>query len=344
MNEYIIDFGLRFYSSGPPQSISIFSLSREWNALRKIHNTGDFNKQLIPLRLLVKGGFDVPDALQIAIRTLVAVVVLFTITKLLGKRQVSQLSLFEYITGITLGNLVAYISMDLQTEWYLGVVALSVWSLVSLGIEFLQMKSKKMRDFLDSKARVLIKDGKVLEDNLKKERLTTDELMEQLRKKMAFRVADVEFAVMESSGDINVLLTRENQPITARHLGIKVGPEQEPHAVVMDGKIMDEPLATMGLSREWLNKEMEKLGVTVENIYLGQVDTYGQFYVDLYDDKIKVPVPQEKALLFSTLKKCEADLMLFGLTTRSKDAKEMYERCAAEMVGIIEELRPVLQR
>jgi len=286
----------------------------------------------------------VPDGLQIAIRTLLAVVVLFTITKVLGKRQVSQLSMFEYITGITLGNLVAYVSMDLQTTWYLGVIALSVWCLVSLGIEFLQLKSKKMREFLDGKARVLIKDGKVLEDNLKKEKLTTDELMEQLRKKMAFRIADVEFAIMEPSGDINVLLTRENQPITARHLGIKVGPEQEPQAVIMDGKIMDEPLATMGLSREWLNNELEKIGVTVENVYLGQVDTYGQFYVDLFDDQIKVPVPQEKASLFATLKKCEADLMLFGLTTRNKKAKEMYDRCAAQMVEIIEDLRPVLQR
>ncbi len=282
--------------------------------------------------------------MQIAVRTLVAVIVLFTITKILGKRQVSQLSLFEYITGITLGNLVAYVSMDLQTKWYLGVVALTVWSLVSLGIGFLQLKSKKMRDFLDSKATVLIKDGKVLEDNLKKERLTTDELMEQLRKKMAFRVADVEFAIMESSGDINVLLTRENQPITAKHLGIKVGPEQEPQAVIMDGKIMDEPLATLGLSRQWLNTELEKIGVALENVFLGQVDTYGQLYVDLFDDQIKVPFPQEKASLFVTLKKCEADLMLFGMTTRNKKAKDMYEQCVIQMGEIISEVRPVLYR
>ena len=77
----------------------------------------------------------------------------------------------------------------------------------------MQLKSKKMRDFIDSKGTVLIRDGKVLEDNLKKERLTTDELMEQLRKRSVFKVADVEFAIMEPSGEINVLLNRENQPL-----------------------------------------------------------------------------------------------------------------------------------
>jgi uncharacterized membrane protein YcaP (DUF421 family) len=286
----------------------------------------------------------VPEWYEIVYRTLLAVVALFIFTKLLGKRQVSQMSMFEYITGITIGNLIGYISLDTDMKWYMGLIAIFVWVLVSLGIEFLQIKSKKARDFIDSRGRVLIKDGKVLEGNLKKERITTDELMEQLRKKNAFKVADVEFAIMEPSGDINVLLTRENQPLTPKHLGIKVAPEQEPQIVIMDGKIMDEPLATIGLSRQWLNTELEKLGVAIENVFLGQVDSYGQLDVDLYDDKIKVPVPQEKAALFAILKKCEADLMLFGLTTKNKRAKEMYEYCANQMSEILDELKPLLHR
>lgn len=285
-----------------------------------------------------------PVGFEVVTRTLLCAVVLFVITKLLGKRQVSQLSMFEYITGITIGSLAADISLDLEAAWYEGFIAVAVWAFVSLGIEFLQIKSKKARDFFVGKGRVLIKDGKVLEDSLKKERLSTDELIEQLRKKMAFNLADVEFAVMEPSGDINVLLTRENQPLTPKHLGIKVGPEQEPQTVIMDGKIMDEPLATIGLSRAWLNTELEKLGVTIENVFLGQVDTYGQLFVDLYDDQIKVPVPQKKAALFATLKKCEADLMLFGLTTRNKKAQSIYEQCAKQMSDIVADLTPVLHR
>ncbi|TMV50011.1 DUF421 domain-containing protein [Paenibacillus mesophilus] len=285
-----------------------------------------------------------PDWLLVALRTLMAIVILFGMTKLLGKRQVSQLSLFEYITGITIGSLAGYISLDSEVNWYLGLVALSVWVLVSLGIEFLQMKSKRARDFIDSKATVLIKDGKILEDNLKKERLTTDELMEQLRRKNVFQAANVEFAIMEPSGDINVLLTKENQPLTPFHLGIKVGPEQEPQIVIMDGKVMDEPLATLGLNRQWLNTELEKIGVAIENVFLGQVDSYGQLYVDVFDDQLKMPKPQKKASLLATLKKCEADLEMFGLSTDEEKAKKLYERCAKELELVIAEVKPLLIR
>ncbi|WP_028610018.1 DUF421 domain-containing protein [Paenibacillus harenae] len=285
-----------------------------------------------------------PDWLLIGLRTLLAIAILFLMTKILGKRQVSELSFFEYITGITIGSLAAYISLDLDARWYLGIVSLSVWVAVSLGIEFLQLKSKKARDFIDSKATVLIKDGKIMEDNLKKERISTDELMEKLRKKNVFQAANVEFALMEPSGDINVLLTKENQPLTPKHLGIKVAPEQEPQAVIMDGKIIDEPLATIGLSREWLDTELETIGVAIENVFLGQVDSYGQLYVDLYDDQIIVPKPQKKASLLATLKKCEADLEMFSLSTKAPEAKKMYGECAKELERVIEEIKPLLIR
>ncbi|WP_410511678.1 DUF421 domain-containing protein [Paenibacillus sp. BR2-3] len=285
-----------------------------------------------------------PEWIEVALRTLLAVAVLFVMTKLLGKRQVSQLSMFEYITGITIGSLTAYVSLDLQSTWYLGLVSMIVWVGVSLGMEFLQLKSKTARNILDSNATVLIKDGKILEDNLKKERLTTDELMEQLRTKDVFRVADVEFALIEPSGNVNVLLTKENQPLTPKHLGIKVAPEQEPQTVIMDGEIMDEPLATIGLSRQWLNTELEKLGVAIENVFLGQVDSYGQLYVDLFDDQIKVPQPQKKAALLATLKKCEADLEMFGLSTKEQKTKQMYKQCSVALEKVINEVKPLLIR
>ena len=283
-----------------------------------------------------------PQWLEIVARTLITVIVLFVMTKILGKRQVSQLSMFEYITGITIGSLAAYISLDLDANWYLGIIAMGVWVGVSLGIEYLQLKSKTARDITDGKGRIMIKGGKILEDNLKKERVSADELMEQLRKKNVFQVADVEFAIMEPSGDVNVLLKRENQPITPKHLGIKVGSEQEAQAVIQDGVPMDEPLAIRGYNREWLNTELEKMGVAIENVYLGQVDSYGQLYVDLFDDKLQVPEPQKKATLYATLKKCEADLELFSLSTKEPYAKKMYEQCSKDLLQVIKEVRPIL--
>jgi uncharacterized membrane protein YcaP (DUF421 family) len=276
-------------------------------------------------------------------RSLLAVAVLLVMAKLIGKRQITQLSIFEFIAGIAIGNLVAYVSLNASVYWYLGLLSLIVWAGAWVGLQYLSMKSKIVRDAVDGKGTIFIKEGKLLEDNLKKEKLTLDDLLGQLRKKNVFRVADVEFAVMESSGDINVLLKREHQPLTPNHLGIKVGPEQEPQTVIMDGKIMDEPLSTIGLNRRWLFTELEKMGLAAENIFLGQVDTYGQLYVDVFDDKLKVPSPQSKAALLATLKKCEADLEMFALSTKAEEAKAMYTGCSGTMEQIINDLKPILK-
>ncbi|MGG3282030.1 DUF421 domain-containing protein [Paenibacillus solani] len=283
-----------------------------------------------------------PQWLEIVLRTLCAVVVLFFMTKLLGKRQVSQLSFFEYLTGITIGSLVAYISLDLEANWYLGLIALAVWVACSLLIEFLQLKSKKVRDFIDFKATVLIKDGKILEDNLKKERLTSDELMEQLRKKSVFQVADVEFAIMESSGEINILQTRESLPLTPKDLGVQVASEKVAQVVVMDGQVMDEPLRVMGFNQGWLTEELDKQGAKLQDVYLAQVDTYGQLTIDLYDDQIQTPQNEERKLLYANLKKCQADLELFSLSTKSKQAKEMYEQSSKQIEKILATVKTIL--
>jgi uncharacterized membrane protein YcaP (DUF421 family) len=235
-------------------------------------------------------------------------------------------------------------STDIEANYVHGIVALVTWFLFAYILELVTLKSLTLRHWFEGRGTVLIKDGKVLEDNLKKERFTGDELMESLRNKNIFRVADVEFAVLESNGDMSVLLKKENQPLTPKHLGIKVSPEQEPQTVINDGEIMDEALATMGLSRDWLKTEMDKLAIPVENVFLGQVDASGELFLDLFDDQLKLPQPQNKAMLMATLKKCEADLELFVLATQNKKAQKMYARCAAEMKKMVYELTPLLKR
>lgn len=285
---------------------------------------------------------NMPSWIEISLRTLAAIAIMFLLAKVLGKRQISQLSFFEYVTGITIGSIAADISIDLEGSWFEGIIALIVWALVAAGIEFMQLKSKKVRDLVDGKATVLVKDGKVLEDNLKKERITVDEFMQQLRKRNVFNIADVEFAIIEPSGDINVLLTQENLPLTPKSLGIKVPKEREPQLVISDGQILDEALATRGFSRQWLHTELNKIGVTVENVVAGQVDSYGELFVDLYDDQIQVPPPQERASLLAMLKKCEADIELFGLSTKDEEGQKMYEQCSKQLQKVITNVKPYL--
>ena len=182
-----------------------------------------------------------------------------------------------------------------------------------------------------------------MEDNLKKERYTTDELLALLRKKDVYQVSDVEFAVLEATGDLSVMLKKENQPLTPKDINLTVPSIKEPQTVIMDGEIMDEPLATIGRSRAWLHTELEKLGVTIENVFLGQVNSYGELTVDLFDDQLQVALPQERPLILSTLKKCQADLELFALGTESKVAKQMYSTNSEKLQEAIDKVMPILK-
>lgn len=281
--------------------------------------------------------------IEVLLRTLGMLVLLFFAAKISGQKQVAQLSYFDYISRITLGGIAAIMVVDLSVNFLYGVLAIIVWIAITYALDFIALKSKIFRDFIEGKGIVLIKDGKIMEENLKKEQFTTDMLLKQLRSKNTFKFADVEFAVLEPTGEVNILLKRNLQPITLKDLDVKIPNEKEPQTVIMDGKILNEPLATLGLSQAWLMTQLEKQGVAIENVFLAQVDSYGQVTVDLYDDKIQVPQPTELPLLLSSIKKCQADLELFALETENKDAKQMYMKNAEKVKDIIQKVTPILQ-
>lgn len=284
-----------------------------------------------------------PEWVEIVIRSFSLFFGLFILTKLLGKKQVSNLSFFEFIVGITAGSLIASLSLTSNIGVGSGIISLLIWLLLPFLMSIIAIYSKSIRDFFYGNATVFIKDGKIMEDNLKKEKVNTDQLLSQLRTKNVFNLADVEFAVMEPGGDINVLLKKDNQPMTPKDFGMNLAPTKEPQTVIMDGVIMDEPLATMGLSRGWLKEQLDIDGLALENIFLAQVDQHGQLNVDVYDDKIQVPQPTQKPLLLASLKKCQADLELFALGTDSKQAKAMYQKNAKRMNEILEKSKQYLQ-
>lgn len=284
-----------------------------------------------------------PGWLEIIIRSLSLLVTLFLITKILGKKQMSQLDIFQYITGIVIGSIVATHVTDAGTEFQYAFIALLVWFLVPLGVEYLGLKSKRFRDFTQGKSTVLIQNGKVMEDNLKKARFTVDDLLEELRGNKIFKAADVEFAVLEPTGKINVLPKKEHQPVTAKVLGLSVASDKEPNTIILDGEVMPEPLANASLNINWLETELDKMGVSIENVFLGQVDSDGQLTVDLYDDKIAVPSPSEKPLLLANMKKCQADMELFALSTQNQQSKDLYEENSKKMTKAIEMITPYLK-
>jgi len=285
---------------------------------------------------------NLPEWLNIVIRSFSLLIVLFILTKILGKKQISQLSLFEYVVGITIGNIAAQTSTGVKDNFFYGVCSLLVWTIIPLIISVITIKNKKLRELFGGKSTIVIKDGKIQEDNLNKEKYSVDNLMELLRKKNAFNIADVEFAVLEPSGDLSVLMKKESQPLTPKDIQLKVPSEKEPQTVIVEGKILDEPLGLTGYNRAWLEAELQKLNVALDNIVVGQIDSYGKLTVDIFDDKIQIPKSQERALLLATLKKCQADMELFTLATESKEAQQMYKKNSERIASMIQRVEFLL--
>lgn len=283
------------------------------------------------------------ETADIIIRSIIFIVALIVMTKLLGKKQISEVSFFEYISGITIGSIAGEVIMGLDSNIGHGLLAIAIFTLITYVVGVLSLKSKNFRDLIEGKATIFIKDGKILEDSLKKEKYTLDEFGTLLRQKGVFNVADVEFAVLEPTGDLSVLLKKEHQPLTPKDINLKVPEEKEPQTVIMDGNILNDSLTEAGKSRKWLNLELDKLGVTLENVFHAQINSFGELTIDTFDDQLQIPTPQERPLLMAMMKKTQADLELFALETESKTVKTMYNKNAAKLQEVIEKLSPYLK-
>ena len=284
-----------------------------------------------------------PDWLHIILRSFVYVFILFFLIKALGKKRLNQLSIFDYISAFVLGSLIAISILDIKVPFITSITAILIWFLVPFLADLLALKSKAIRNLVQGKSTVIIKEGKVLEDNLKRERLASDDLLYHLREHNIFRVADVEFALLEPTGKFNVLPKTEHQPMTKQDIQTSWPQQSDIHTIIMDGEILLEPLGELGRNPAWLQVELEKMNVLPENVFLGQVDDDGQLTIDLYDDKLTVPSPTEKPLLLATLKKAQADLQLFELATENQQSKQLYQNNAEKMEQVIQLLEPYMK-
>ena len=262
----------------------------------------------------------------------------------MGKRNIIRTTPFRFVSYIVIAVITALMSVHIITDFAYGLIALGVWVLFPIALEFLSIKSKWIHDVVNGKETVLIKHGKIMEDNLLQTRLTAEELLRELRMKNAFSLADVEFAVMEDTGDINVLLKSNKSPVSSYNLGIKVSPQAEPQTVILDGTMLNESLFSLGLNREWLGIQLETAGVSIDNVFIGQVDSSGDLYLDLFDDSIQVPQPKVKEMAYANFESSQADLMNFALETQDEDAKQMYSENAKELQQLLEKLKPYLLR
>ncbi|MCK0472180.1 DUF421 domain-containing protein [Halalkalibacter sp. APA_J-10(15)] len=281
-----------------------------------------------------------PGWLEVILRSAIGFIIVITIGRLFVRKPIGEASIIEFSFILIISLIVAMGSFHLSIPFGWALISLVVWCVGMISISYLSEVSKKVRTLFYGKGVPIVKDGKILEDNMKKQHINTDELLRKLRSKNVFQFTDVEFAVLEGNGELNVLLKKDTQPLTAKILNQNVPAIKEPETVIMDGEILDEPLATRGLSREWLQTELEKMNALVENVVLAQIDEYGQLTIDLFDDQLTVPKPTELPLLEASIKQVQADLELFSLDTEQPQVKKQYRWCAEQMHAVYQMVSP----
>lgn len=226
-----------------------------------------------------------PEIVIILIRSVVAFAVLLVLTRIMGKRQISQMTFFDYVVGITIGSIAATVSADQNVKLIDGLAATVVWGGFTVLIGFFTLKSYRFRKAVQGEPTILVQNGRVLEANLKKARIDATELMENLRENQVFRLADVEFAVLETNGKLSVMKKADQEPVTRSDLGISA-PSGESRIVILDGNVMRRTLESLGYSEQWLRDKIREQGARrFKDVFLAQVDAVGNVYVDLYKDK-----------------------------------------------------------
>ncbi|HBW33888.1 DUF421 domain-containing protein [Desulfosporosinus sp. BICA1-9] len=281
------------------------------------------------------------EPVYLIIRSLVLFFLVWFSVRLIGKRSISKVKPFNLMSYIVLAIVTTLMSLNL-IALVPGFIVLLTWLVLPLALDLLAIKSEVIHQLINGKENVLIKHGKIMEENLLQVRMTGEDLLAELRSKNIFNLTDVEFAVMETNGEINAYLKSDQKPVTAHDLGQKVAPQAEPQTVIMDGNILNEPLFSLGLNQEWLKVELEKMGVAQENVFLGQVDSSGDLFLDLFDDAVEIPKPKVKELLYANLQKVQADLSTFSLQTENKNAKSMYLKNSQKIENLLDKLRPYL--
>lgn len=222
---------------------------------------------------------NIKELLDVVLRGMLSLVVLFLVTKMLGKKQVSQLSLFDYVIGISIGNFAAEMTINTESHYLNGTMAVVVFGVVAYFIAFLTLKSIKLRRYFMGIPTVLIEHGSIIKKNLKKLKFDINDLLSECRGNGFFDINQIEYAIMETNGKLSILPKSNYQQIVRKDLNLKQEKIGLCANVIIDKKIMCENLSNCKKTEDWLLKELKTRGKSLENILLATVDIDGNLVI-----------------------------------------------------------------
>jgi len=225
------------------------------------------------------------DFLNICFRTILILIILFFITKMMGKKQISELNFFDYVVGITIGSIAADISLDIEKDMLAGIAALFIYGFISYIISFVSIKSILARRFFIGVPTVLVEKGKIIESGLKKSKIDVNDLLMEARENGYFNLDEIDYALMEVNGNISFLPKEKEKPVTKRDMKIKCSNEGLTVNAIIDSKYMVNNMKAINKDKEWLDHELKVNGYdNYDNILLATIDN--NYKVSIYEKNV----------------------------------------------------------
>lgn len=224
---------------------------------------------------------------MIIIKPTIAFVLLLILARVLGKKQMSQMTFFNYVTGITIGSLAAeIIAFDDQTIWH-EVVGLIWWCLLTALLAYITLKSSKLRNIIDGQPSILVKNGALQEKALKSTRINLEELSMMFREQGIFSIKDIDYAILEQNGQLSILKMQEQINVSRKDMNIPASqPQYLPAEIIIDSKIIHKNLTSYGLNMQWLKTQLKKQGVkNIDDVFYAEIQEDGSLYVAPRDEQ-----------------------------------------------------------
>ena len=219
------------------------------------------------------------------IRTIILYILVLLTMRLMGKREIGQLQPFELAIAIMIADLASIPMSDTGIPIFNGIIPIIGLLIMQMFISFINMRSIYIRSIISGKPTILIYRGRIDEKALKKEKITLNELQERLRQDGTFTIGDVEYAILETSGQLTVIPKPEKRTVIPEDLGITPEYEGLPYDLVLDGKIMSKNLQTIGKDYNWLKKQVEKFKMKPEEALIVTYDGKGQIFCQKKENK-----------------------------------------------------------
>lgn len=220
----------------------------------------------------------------VIIRTLILYLAVVVLLRIMGKRQIGQLQPYELVVIIMISELAAIPMQNTGIPIINGIIPIFILFASEVILSYISLKSEKARGVICGKPSVVIENSRIVESELRRLRLNINDLLEQLRLKDAPDIADVEFAILETSGQLSVILKSDRRPVEPKDLNKFPQYEGLPVTLVIDGRLIEDNLHKSGHDLKWLQNEFEKAGIkNIKEILFAGLDTVGQFFYQQKD-------------------------------------------------------------